>query len=226
MSKLYVTVGFPGCGKTTWAKEQKIDWHSSDEIRKELNTLDNNIVFTEMRKRAIQSIENGRNCIYDATNVSRKDRRDILFSAKKRNVWRVCVLFLVPISECKRRNQLREDVVPDYVYDNMIRRFDVPLTDAEFDEIIIIHNGEMSAEEKEMLSSDYVASFDQHSPFHSLTLGEHLKKTDMLFMEESGGKYFSFVPEAIDKTIFRFHKLALYSFVSISSFLMFLTFLQ
>ena len=197
MSVFYMTIGLPGAGKTTWAKEQGIDWHSSDAIREEFNTEDNSEVFAEMRRRALESLGNGKDCIYDATNMSKKDRSEILKIVRKSHAKRVAVLFLVPVDECKSRNSRRDKPVPDYVFDKMLRAFDIPMPCAEFEEIRIIANGEASESETRMLSKEYRDGFDQHNSYHTLTIGEHMDKSEEVFEALFRGKYPAYVKEAV-----------------------------
>ena len=84
-------VGIPGAGKSTWAKKNintNTRYFSSDEIRKELYGDENfqgdpAEVFSVMQRRTVESLKSGFNVIYDATNVSRKNRRGILHSLPK-----------------------------------------------------------------------------------------------------------------------------------------------
>ena len=86
--KLILLVGPPGCGKSTYAHDY-ISNHfdtihlSSDLIRKELwgNEAiqgDNSEVFSLMQTRAIEALNNEQSVVYDATNMTRKDRSYII----------------------------------------------------------------------------------------------------------------------------------------------------
>ena len=81
MNELIMLVGIPASGKTTIAKEYEKNgytWHSSDAIRIEFDlpqTKEGNIeTFNILHKRIQEDLKNGKNVIYDATNMSRKRR--------------------------------------------------------------------------------------------------------------------------------------------------------
>ena len=84
MTKLILLVGVPGSGKTTYAKrlvrETPNTTHvSSDAIRKELygdESVQQNprIVFEVMHKRTIEFLKAGANVVFDATNLTKRDR--------------------------------------------------------------------------------------------------------------------------------------------------------
>ena len=203
-NKFYMTIGVPGSGKSTWAKKQDAIIHSSDSIREELlgkyssiDEVPNGEVFSIMLQRTKASLTKGENVVYDATNMSRKDRKYILNRVQDFGAIRVGVLFLVPISECKRRNESRERTVPEFVIDKMLKRFDVPLYGAEFDEILIVAGGEMNKDEYNKGTADYMNSFDQHSPYHTLTLGEHMDKAWEIYDSEYGDKHPPYVVSAV-----------------------------
>ena len=83
MSKFYMMVGIAGSGKSYIANEIGCKIVSSDAIRKELygseeDQSHNDRVFNEVHKRIKNSIKNGEDVIYDATNLSRKRRKNFL----------------------------------------------------------------------------------------------------------------------------------------------------
>ena len=92
MTNFYMLVGLPGSGKSNIAKKMKeenpkIQIFSSDELRKELwgneNTQGNNsVLFKELHNRIKFCLENGVDCIYDATNISSKRRMAFLMDVK------------------------------------------------------------------------------------------------------------------------------------------------
>lgn len=144
---LILLVGIPGSGKTTYAKKYiEEHWNaihlSSDLIRKELwgdeaTQGDNNEVFSLMQKRAIETLNNGRDVIYDATNVTRKDRGYIISQCPKFAKIEAHVVW-APIEACIERDAARERTVGKDVIDRMLKRFQAPYYDEGIDEIKII----------------------------------------------------------------------------------------
>lgn len=144
---LILLCGIPGVGKTTYA-EKYIKGHpntvrlSSDKIRAELwgNEAiqgDNNEVFSLMQSRAIEALNNGQNVVYDATNITRKDRTYIIALCPKFAKIE-CHIIWAPIETCIERDAARERTVGKAVIDKMLKRFQAPYYDEGIDEIKII----------------------------------------------------------------------------------------
>lgn len=143
---LILLVGIPGSGKTTYS-EQYIEKHpdavhlSSDKIRAELwgneaTQGDNNEVFSLMQSRAIEALNNGMSVVYDATNITRKDRSYIVTLCPKFAKIEAHVVF-APIETCIERDAARERTVGKEVINKMLKRFQAPFVDEGIDEIKI-----------------------------------------------------------------------------------------
>lgn len=179
MPNFIMLVGIPGCGKSTLTEKLASEGyaiHSSDAIRVEKNMHDPKqsfLIFEIMHKRIKADMEAGKDIVYDATNLSRKNRKNYLDSIKKyTNYKKICYLFVVPVDVCQERNSHREGYakVPDYVYDRMLRAFEVPMMSEGWDEIVpILYDGEVH------LDFGNLDEFSQNNRHHSLTLGEHMK---------------------------------------------------
>lgn len=145
--RLILTVGPPGCGKTTYAQEyinehNNTIWISSDKIREELwgNEAiqgNNNEVFSLMQSRTIEALNNGMNVVYDCTNMTRKDRSYIISICPKFAKIEAHIIW-VPIEECIERDASRDRTVGKAVIDKMLKRFQAPYYDEGIDEIKII----------------------------------------------------------------------------------------
>lgn len=185
MSTLIVLVGLPACGKSTWAKNYK-KLHpdtcimSSDEIREEFfgNANDqshNAEVFELMRTQTRKALDAGIDVIYDATNINRKDRSSILSICGTHH--KMAIFFEVPVPICKERNRKRERVVPDFVYDRMLRKFEIPIYGEGFDSIVYLN---ISGDYK--ISGDLLtycmSNFDQKNPHHTKKLLAHCKDVE------------------------------------------------
>lgn len=144
---LILLVGIPGSGKTTYA-EKYIKEHpnvthlSSDKIRAELwgneaTQGDNNEVFSLMQSRAIEALNNGQDVVYDATNITRKDRSYIIALCPK-FVKIECHIVWASIEACIERDAARERTVGKAVIDRILKRFQAPYYDEGIDEIKII----------------------------------------------------------------------------------------
>ena len=146
-------VGIPGSGKTTFAKElAKQDRYlhlSSDVIRKII--ISDNIykpesinyhTFKTMNNATIKSLKWGTDVIYDATNLSRKDRKSIIKEVNKlrEEGYAISITAFVmstPINVCiKRNNERGEDKVPNDVMKRYIEKFTRPTLDEGFDMIV------------------------------------------------------------------------------------------
>lgn len=135
-NEMILLIGLPGSGKSTLAeihaKNRKyVVIISSDKIREELygdeaTQGDNNKIFSLVRERAEEALRNCKDVIIDATNLTVKDRSAYFDIAKTYGALVTGILFDIPVKECKRRNLKRDRVVPDFVYDKMMKRYEQP----------------------------------------------------------------------------------------------------
>ena len=184
-----MTVGLPASGKTAWAEQLKdkgFHVHSSDKIRAELlgdenAQTDNQLVFNELHKRVKEDLSAGIPCIYDATNMSMKRRKAFLDELKDVSCRKTCVLFPVPIDECKARNQSRERRVPDEVYDKMLRSFWVPYFYEGWDHIGVAN----VTEDAPWFDYDAMAGFSQDNPHHTKDLLNHLIESSKFALQNN-----------------------------------------
>ncbi|WP_297523107.1 AAA family ATPase [uncultured Clostridium sp.] len=144
MTTLYCLVGIPASGKSTFANEhinENTIWISSDNIRKEIygaeTHQDNNIeVFEMMYKRTKEALNSGVNVIYDATNISIKKRKSLIYQLE--GIKKICVYFEVDLNEAIERNAKRERKVPVHIINEMYKDLQIPTHYEGWDEIKII----------------------------------------------------------------------------------------
>ena len=145
--KCILLIGIPGAGKSTYAKEY-IDTHvnvihlSSDVTRKELYgdesiQGDPSEIFPLMQKRVVEALNNGNDVIYDATNMTRKDRVGIIGVCPKFVQIEAHIIW-TPIEECIKRDATRDRTVGKEVIDRMVKRFQAPYYDEGIDIIKIV----------------------------------------------------------------------------------------
>ena len=176
MPEFIMMVGIPGCGKSHKSNELAADGyaiHSSDALREELNMHEPNqsgIIFDTMHKNIQKDMIAGKNIVYDATNLARKRRIAYLESIKKFGYKKICYLFMIPVDVCKERNAKRTGYafVPDYVYDRMLRSYEVPMLEEGWDEIVPIYS-DFNYDLPDM-------NISQDNPHHTLTLAGHMDK--------------------------------------------------
>lgn len=181
--KLILLCGIPGSGKTTYAKKY-IKEHggihlASDLIRKELygdeSTQGNpHEVFSLMQSRAIDALNNGQNVVYDATNITRKDRSGIIALCPK-FVQIECHIIWAPIEICIERDAARERTVGKQVIDKMIKRFQSPFFDEGIDEIKIVSPDGFN-EEGYLAKTFATMRIPHDNPHHTLNVYDHCKE--------------------------------------------------
>lgn len=138
-------VGIPGSGKSVLAKEYAKRYNavivSTDKIREELfgdEAIQNNHkkVFEIAYERIKEALYYHKSVIFDATNISRKNRIKLLkFIEPFNRGFKVALVLKTPLEEAKRRNQDRERVVPEEVLERMSKNFCEPTEEEGWDEI-------------------------------------------------------------------------------------------
>lgn len=146
---IYFLVGISGSGKSTWAKcwarLKKAIVVSSDAIRAELfgdESVQANaaLVFETAHRRVLNALKQGKNVIFDATNVTSWSRQALLdkIAAEGIVAKKIAVIFNISPRHAIQRQESRSRKVPaDVIYrqwDNFVIDFD-DIT-IKFDDII------------------------------------------------------------------------------------------
>lgn len=181
--KLILLVGIPGSGKSTYAKnyiKQNVNTiHlSSDGIRAELygdESIQGNPgdIFSLMQRRAVEALNNGKDVIYDATNITRKDRSCIINICPK-FIKIECHIIWAPIEECIKRDATRDRTVGKEVIDKMLKKFQAPYYDEGIDEIKIVRPDRFDTKYHHNIMSAMQISHD--NPHHTLFIYMHCMK--------------------------------------------------
>ena len=188
MNHLILYVGIPGSGKSYHAEEtarllreggRNVRIFSSDAIREELygdaNTLGNaSEVFGVMENRLFAHFSADHNsvAIYDATNLVAKTRKGLLDRIRRKFVcFFECHFMACRISECKRRQFVRDRQVPEAVIERMVRQFQAPYYNEGWDAIRIIEGGRLYNILDEY---DDCWGIPHDNPHHELTIGQHM----------------------------------------------------
>lgn len=149
MAKLFVLIGLPGAGKSTFAqivreRNKEIKYVSSDELRKEFSEFKDNHskIFDIMNKRTIDMLRKNNSVIYDSTNLERRYRIDLfnqirMLSLEKLKVEAVFIhnglnKAIEQSNKRKNRNDVNEKLIRD-MYETM----QLPSVNTDCHEIII-----------------------------------------------------------------------------------------
>jgi len=195
MTKIIMLVGLPASGKSMIAENLSINQnaiiYSSDKLREELfnnvnEVTKNNELFTELHRRIKQDLLNGKNTIYDATNISYKKRKSFIESLNKISCEKICYLIATPYERCLEQNQLRERKVPEYVIERMYKSFYIPQIYEGWDTIEIIWDNTERFNTHTLFNGENgLNKINQDNPNHTLTIGKHCLKCSQICEEMS-----------------------------------------
>lgn len=150
MSNLYMLVGVPGSGKSTWLKnigvpnfncmvvssDYYIDQYAEEHGKTYSEVFAEAVGWaTQMMEEDLEfAIENDLDIYWDQTNLNAKTRMKKLakipFSYKK-----IAVVFPVPEREewLRRLDSRPGKTIPRHILENMLKSFEMPTTDEGFD---------------------------------------------------------------------------------------------
>lgn len=184
MATLNIMIGIPGSGKSNYAKKCLINYNteylSSDDIRIELYGFEdqthNDVVFETMKKRTLNALREGKDVIYDATNLSKKRRSSIISEARKLSAQINAYLCCTPINIILERNITRvERQLPWDKLVQMIQSIEPPMYYEGFDNIYLIDGGMYNDVYDYNFLIKECSSYNQDNPHHYETLEEHIK---------------------------------------------------
>jgi len=142
--RIFITVGLPGSGKSTYLARLGVNALSSDEIRRLIadDPEDQTIhrrVFATLRYLLRQRIAIGRTVTYvDATHLTRWERRPYVRLARSHGCKLEALFFDVPVDVCIQRNRRRGRVLPDEAIRKMAARLEPPTREEGFARIVRI----------------------------------------------------------------------------------------
>jgi predicted kinase len=144
--ELNILVAAAGAGKSTWAANNTNESTvivSSDEARflisgDEGNQECSGRAFAFMELAVEMLLRQRKNVIVDATNTTRKSRKQWVKLGRKYGARVQMTVFNVPADVCKARNAARARKVPEHVIDSMLARLEIPVLFDECDEILVI----------------------------------------------------------------------------------------
>lgn len=144
--RFYLIAGIPGSGKSTYAAHLAAKTGAiivcPDDLRLEYtgNTSDqsrNHFIFSTLVPcRIVGAKVQGKSCILDATNMTRKNRKGLIALAREQDYVIEAHIMATPIEVCKARNAARERKVPVEVIDRMFRQWVIPTLGEGFDLVV------------------------------------------------------------------------------------------
>lgn len=196
MPELILLIGIPGSGKSFYTKKYDYDRifkHnttilSSDQVRKEIlgdenDQTHNEEVFQYIKDTSVEQLEKGQRVIIDATNLSRKARQSITnYVDQKLSFYEYgfikFVVVATPYYQCLENNRKRSRQVPENVIERMYKQFEFPTLSEAVHEIEVVYPFEIDKDFYGMKHPyENLMDFPHDTPYHKLTVGEHMKKT-------------------------------------------------
>ena len=183
MARLNIMIGIPGSGKTKYAKTNLLNentiYLSSDDIRVDMfgfeDQTHNAEVFERMKRETLTALQNGFDVVYDATNLNKKRRSNIINQAKIYGAEVNAYLCCTRINIILERNLTRQErQIPWDKLIQMIQSIEPPMYYEGFDNISLIDGGMYNDVYNYNDLLKKYENYYQFNFYHHETLAEHM----------------------------------------------------
>lgn len=137
MKTLFMMCGLPGSGKSTFvAAMSSVPCICLDNLREEFygdaaTQGDGAFIFKTGMERLRALFEKEDVCIYDATNINRRTRKNVMDNLPMVDHF-ICIWIDTPVAKCLKQNEKRERHVPQEVIERMASKFEIPTKEEGF----------------------------------------------------------------------------------------------
>jgi len=149
---LYVLVGLPFSGKTAFYENELKPKLSEDHIRVNPGEIKqilrasglsedevNKYCFKLMMDRVRKGIKEGRDVVFDATNLTKVVRKKLIKEAKKCKTEVVAYVINPPLKVCLERNKKAGNIIPEERFRRLYKQFELPTQKEGFDKVIMVN---------------------------------------------------------------------------------------
>lgn len=177
--KMIMLCGLSGSGKSSRAeayKEKGAIVFSSDRYRENMfndinDQTHNKEVFVKLHKDLIAALNDGKDVVYDATNLSEKRRKAFLKLLNNIPCQKILDIIATPFETCIARDAMRERTVGKDVIIKQMKQFTYPF-DEDWDKINKIFDDGGSSNPNLYVNSTLNDTHD--TPYHSETISQHM----------------------------------------------------
>lgn len=181
LPKFYMLCGISGSGKSSWSGPDNCIKISSDALRLEMfgdetDQTHNSEVFNELHNRVRENLKNGKNVIYDATNLSSRRRKAFLKTITHIPCKKICMVFRTPYEVCVKRDSLRSRTVGVAVIFKQLKQFQMPQYDEGWDLIDFTYlSADKAIDPFALVELSKLVEHD--NPHHLESIGQHMQMT-------------------------------------------------
>ena len=126
-----------------------------------------------MQQRTIEASKNGKDVLYDATNMTRKDRAHIISTCKAEHISVSAIVIWAPYETCIERDAKRSRTEGQSVIRKMIKRYQAPFYDEGFCMVSIYNNMSIMDKAKYTVRCYEDMCIPHDNPHHTLNIQEH-----------------------------------------------------
>jgi predicted kinase len=190
MADFIMLVGISGSGKSEMAKILSelggCEVVSNSELRKELNgnsaiPVSSQKLHEEAHRRIVKGLKEGKNVVYDATNLKMKQRKGLLYKLRGIDCEKNCIVSIRTIENCI---EATKDVFSPDVIMEQVKAFETPYFYEGWDNIYLAYD-----KEKYCLSDidNRLKGMPHDNEHHSLDILGHMQKAQEIYSQMCTG---------------------------------------